>query len=156
MNNSVVFSIFTELCGHHHTQLENLFIAFTLKNLYPFGVSPVSLKPPAPGSCWRTLSVPVIALAELGLCCCAGFCAQGRSSAAVCALPIAGASRGGAQAEEMWFTGLVVPRHMGSFLSRDQTRVCYRLILYHWTTREAPPFCLFVLVWSSHMHGILQ
>ena len=51
----------------------------------------------------------------------------------MCALPIAGASRGGAQAQEMWFTGLVVPRHMGSFLSRDQTRVCYRLILYHWS-----------------------
>ena len=30
----------TELCGHHHSQLENIFIAFTLRNLYPLGAAP--------------------------------------------------------------------------------------------------------------------
>ena len=36
--------------------------------------------------------------------------------------------------------GLVVPRHMGSFQTRDQTHVlCIgRQILNHWTIREVP------------------
>ena len=44
----------------------------------------------------------------------------------------------------VWWTGLVVPRHMGSSRIRDQTRVPYiaRWILNNWTTREAHELAL--------------
>ena len=42
--------------------------------------------------------------------------------------------------QQLWYTGLVVPRHMGSTRTRDRTRVpCIgRRILNHCTTREVP------------------
>ena len=45
-----------------------------------------------------------------------------------------------AQAQQMWLTGLVAPRHVGSPQTRAQTRVprIGRQILNHCTTREAP------------------
>ena len=44
-----------------------------------------------------------------------------------------------AQAQQLWSTGLVAPKYVGSSLIRDQTCVsCIgRRILYHWATREA-------------------
>ena len=44
-----------------------------------------------------------------------------------------------AQAQKLQRTGLVVPQHVGSSQTRDQTHVsCIgRQILYHWATREA-------------------
>ena len=44
-----------------------------------------------------------------------------------------------ALAQFLWHRGLVVPRHLGSSKTRDRTCVpCIgRLILNHWTTREA-------------------
>ena len=40
--------------------------------------------------------------------------------------------------QELWRTGLVAPRHVGSSQTRDRTYVpCIsRQILNHWTTRE--------------------
>ena len=48
----------------------------------------------------------------------------------------------GAGLQELWYTGLVAPQHVGSSGTRDQTRVpCIgRRILYPWTTREALSF----------------
>ena len=45
----------------------------------------------------------------------------------------------GVQAQELWLTGLAVPRHTVSSRTRDQTHVpCIgKRILNHWTTREA-------------------
>ena len=45
------------------------------------------------------------------------------------------------QAQQLWLTGLVAPRHVGSSQTRARTRVpCIgRQILNHCTTREAPP-----------------
>ena len=49
-----------------------------------------------------------------------------------------------AQAQQLWHTGLVAPRHVGSSRIRAQTRVpcIVRQILYHWTTREVPNWYL--------------
>ena len=46
----------------------------------------------------------------------------------------------GAQAQQLWHTGLVALRHVGSSLTRDRTHFPWigRQILNHWTTREAP------------------
>ena len=46
----------------------------------------------------------------------------------------------GTQAQQLWHTGLVAPRHVGSSRTRARTRVpCIgRRILNHCTTREAP------------------
>ena len=50
-----------------------------------------------------------------------------------------GLSRCGAQAQQLWLTGLVAPRHVGSSQTRARTRVpCIgRQILNHCATREA-------------------
>ena len=52
----------------------------------------------------------------------------------------AGFSSCGMQAQQLWRTGLVAPRHVGSSRARDQTHVpCIgRQILNHCTTREVP------------------
>ena len=49
-----------------------------------------------------------------------------------------------AQAQQLWHTGLVAPRHVGSSWTRAQTHVpCIgRRILNHCTTREAPKYFL--------------
>ena len=49
----------------------------------------------------------------------------------------------GAQAQYLWRTGLVAPRHLGSSQTRDWTCVsCIgRWILDQWATREALGFC---------------
>ena len=51
-----------------------------------------------------------------------------------------------AQAQQLWHTGLVAPQHVGSSQTRDRTRVCCidRQILYHWATREALFFSIYV------------
>ena len=54
-------------------------------------------------------------------------------------LSCCGAQAPDAQAQQLWLTGLVAPRHMGSSQTRAQTRVpCVgRQILNHCATREA-------------------
>ena len=54
-------------------------------------------------------------------------------------LSCCGARAPDAQAEQLWLTGLVAPRHVGSSQTRAQTRVpCIgRQILNHCATREA-------------------
>ena len=51
-----------------------------------------------------------------------------------------GLSSHGSWAPNLWCIGLVAPRHVGSSLTRDGTRVpcTARWILNHWTTREVP------------------
>ena len=51
-----------------------------------------------------------------------------------------GAQAPDAQAQQLWLTGLVAPRHVGSSQTRARTRVpCTgRRILHHCATREAP------------------
>ena len=70
---------------------------------------------------------------------------RGYPLVAVHGLLIVVASRCRAQAlgirtQRLWCTGLVVPRHVESSQTRDQTQVpCIgRQILNHWTTREVP------------------
>ena len=55
-------------------------------------------------------------------------------------LSCCGAQAPDAQAQELWLTGLVAPRHVGSSQTRARTRVpCIgRQILNHCATREAP------------------
>ena len=55
-------------------------------------------------------------------------------------LSCCGAQAPDAQAQQLWVTGLVAPRHVGSSQSRARTRVpCIgRQILNHCATREAP------------------
>ena len=50
----------------------------------------------------------------------------------------------GAQAQELWHTGLLVPQPVGSSRTRDQTRVSWisKGILYHWATRETQKFII--------------
>ena len=57
-------------------------------------------------------------------------------------LSCCGAQAPGAQAQQLWLTGLVAPRHVGSSQTRARTRVpCIsRQILNHCATREAPIF----------------
>ena len=54
-------------------------------------------------------------------------------------LSCCGAQAPDAQAQQLWLTGLVAPRHVGSSQTRGRTRVpCIgRQILNHCTTREA-------------------
>ena len=56
-------------------------------------------------------------------------------------LSCCGAQAPDAQAQWLWLTGLVAPRHVGSSQTRARTRVpCIgRKILNHCATREAPP-----------------
>ena len=53
----------------------------------------------------------------------------------------------GAQAQQLWWTGLVTPWHVWFSCVRDRIRVsCIgRQIHYHWATREAPMQCLYNL-----------
>ena len=55
-------------------------------------------------------------------------------------LSLCGAQAPDAQAQQLWLTGLVAPRHVGSSQTRAQTRVpCIgRQTLNHCATREAP------------------
>ena len=57
-----------------------------------------------------------------------------------CGLSCCGAQVPDAQAQQLWLTGPVAPRHVGSSQTRARTRVpCIgRQILNHCTTREAP------------------
>ena len=59
-----------------------------------------------------------------------------------------GAQAPDAQAQQLWLTGLVAPRHVGSSQTRARTRVpCIgRQILNHSATREAPH--LIFLLWQ--------
>ena len=59
-----------------------------------------------------------------------------------------GAQAPDAQAQQLWLTGLVAPRHVGSSQTRARTRVpCIgRQILHHCATREAP---IFVFLWKD-------
>ena len=54
-----------------------------------------------------------------------------------------GAQAPDAQAQQLWVTGPVAPRHVGSSQTRARTHVpCIgRQILNHCATREAPPGC---------------
>ena len=56
-------------------------------------------------------------------------------------LSCCGAQAPDAQAQQLWLTGLVAPRHVGSSQTRARTRVprIGRQILNHCATREAPP-----------------
>ena len=58
-------------------------------------------------------------------------------------LSCCGAQAPDAQAQQLWLTGLVTPRHVGSSQTRAGTRVpCIgRQILNHCATREAPKRC---------------
>ena len=58
-------------------------------------------------------------------------------------LSCCGAQAPDAQAQQLWLTGLVAQRHVGSSQTRARTRVpCIgRQILNHCATREAPLFC---------------
>ena len=49
------------------------------------------------------------------------------------------------QAQELWHTGFVVLRHVGSSQTRDQIHVPFigRWILNQWTTKEAPLASIF-------------
>ena len=60
-------------------------------------------------------------------------------------LSCCGAQTPDAQAQQLWLTGLVAPRHVGSSQTRARTRVpCIsRQILNHCATREAPGKLLF-------------
>ena len=46
-----------------------------------------------------------------------------------------------ARAQQLWCTGLVPPRHVGSSWVRGRTGVPCKADLNHWTTREAHPLC---------------
>ena len=58
-------------------------------------------------------------------------------------LSCCGAQAPDAQAQQLWLTGPVAPRHVGSSQTRARTRVpCFgRQILNHCATREAPSVC---------------
>ena len=62
------------------------------------------------------------------------------ASCCVQALGLEGFSRCGMWAQQLWYTGSVAPRHVGSSQTRDQ--ICVPCIATqtpnHWTTREAP------------------
>ena len=66
-------------------------------------------------------------------------------------LSCCGAQAPDAQAQHLWLTGLVAPRHVGSSQTRARTRVlCIgRQILNHCVTREAPYHCLLLLYCCS-------
>ena len=62
-------------------------------------------------------------------------------------LSCCGAQAPDAQAQQLWRTGPVAPRHVGSSQTRARTRVpCIgRQILNHCATREAPRWTLLIL-----------
>ena len=63
-----------------------------------------------------------------------------RGPLTIAAPPVVGAQAPDAQAQQLWLTGPVAPRHVGSSQTRARTRVpCIsRQILNHCATREAP------------------
>ena len=65
-------------------------------------------------------------------------------------LSCCGAQAPDAQAQQLWLTGPVAPRHVGSSQTRARTRVpCIgRQILNHCATREAPIYCLDLVSWA--------
>ena len=72
---------------------------------------------------------------------CSGPCALGARASVAAAHGLAGSR---AQAQQLWHTGLVVPRHVGSSVTRDRTRVpCIsRRIPNHCATSEVPLFTI--------------
>ena len=72
-----------------------------------------------------------------------------------CGLSCCGAQAPGAQAQQLWLTGLVIPRHVGSSQTRARTHVpCIgRQILNHCATREALEVFLYNLG-TSPLSGI--
>ena len=73
-------------------------------------------------------------------------------------LSCCGAQAPDAQAQWLWLTGLVAPRHVGSSQTRAQTRVpCIsRQILNYCTTREARSYFLYDRIINVHFLKILQ
>ena len=67
-------------------------------------------------------------------------------------LSCCGAQAPDAQAQQLWLTGLVAPRHVGSSQTRARTRVpCIgRQIPNHCTTREAPTPGIFIHSWGEY------
>ena len=63
-------------------------------------------------------------------------------------LSCCGAQAPDVQAQQLWLTGLVAPRHVGSSQTRARTRVpCIgRQTLNHWATREAPSMHSYTLL----------
>ena len=61
-------------------------------------------------------------------------------SPVVCGLIVMASPVAEHRLQQLWFMGLVAPRHVGSSRTRDRTHVpCIgRSILNHWTTREVP------------------
>ena len=61
-----------------------------------------------------------------------------------------------AQAQQLWHTGLVAPRHVGSSQSRARTCVPYigRQILNHCATREVPAFTFCLSKFELQFLGI--
>ena len=78
-------------------------------------------------------------------------------------LSCCGAQAPDAQAQQLWLTGVVAPRHVGSSQTRAQTRApCIgRQILNHCATREAPSLLFFrhcargSVTFHSHDLGML-
>ena len=76
-------------------------------------------------------------------------------------LSCCGAQAPDAQAQQLWLTGLVAPRHVGSSQTRARTRVsCIRQILNHCATGEAPgspptPHQLPLVVFDCHQLSAL-
>ena len=68
---------------------------------------------------------------------------RGARASLYCGLSCCGAQAPDAQAQQLWLTGLVAPRHVGSSQTGARTRVpCIdRQILNHCATREAPSTC---------------
>ena len=70
-------------------------------------------------------------------------------------LSCCGAQAPDAQAQQLWLTGLVAPRHVGSSQTRARTRVpCIgRWILNHCATREALSNVLVHLLWTHVLYS---
>ena len=72
-------------------------------------------------------------------------------------LSCCGAQAPDAQAQQLWLTGLVAPRHVGSSQTRARTRVpCIgRQILNHCATREGPYFPFNICEISSDIYSFI-
>ena len=91
--------------------------------------------------CWVFVSVRGLSLVVAS-----GGHSSSRARASHCrGLSCCGAQAPDAQAQQLWLTGSVAPRHVGSSQTRARTRVpCIgRQILNHCATREAPQSCFF-------------
>ena len=68
-------------------------------------------------------------------------------------LSCCGAQAPGAQAQQLWLTGLAAPRHVGSSQTRARARVprISRQTPNHCATREAPPFIFISLKIAMNM-----